>query len=54
MNAKQFLLFGLYDRVETETYGTRWRTGGEVKGKEANGEGSQQFSALLGTVHPVL
>ena len=41
-------------RVETESDGTRWRTGGEVKGKEANGVGSQQFSAWLGTVHPVL
>ena len=41
-------------RVETETGGTRWRTGGEVKGKEANGVGSQQFSVWLGTVHPVL
>ena len=30
-------------RVETESGGTRRRTGGEVKGKEANGEGSQQF-----------
>ena len=25
-----------------------------MKGKEANGVGSQQFSAGLGTVHPVL
>jgi len=28
--------------VETESDGTRRRTGGEVKGKEANGVGSQQ------------
>ena len=28
-------------RVETESGGTRQRTGGEVKGKEANGVGSQ-------------
>ena len=28
-------------RVETESYGTRRSTGGEVKGKEANGVGSQ-------------
>jgi len=28
-------------RVETESGGTRRRTGGEVKGKEANGVGSQ-------------
>jgi len=27
--------------VETESGGTRRRTGGEVKGKEANGVGSQ-------------
>ena len=31
--------------VETESGGTRRRTGGEVKGKEANGVGSQQSSA---------
>jgi len=34
-------------RVETESGGTRRRTGGEVKGKEANGVGSQQSSAWL-------
>jgi len=28
-------------RVETESGGTRRRMGGEVKGKEANGVGSQ-------------
>ena len=28
-------------RVETESGGTRRRTGGEVKGKEANGVGSE-------------
>jgi len=32
-------------RVETESGGTRRRTGGEAKGKEANGVGSQQSSA---------
>jgi len=32
-------------RVETESGGTQRRTGGEVKGKEANGVGSQQSSA---------
>ena len=31
-----------YCRVETESDGTRRSTGGEVKGKEANGVGSQQ------------
>ena len=33
-------------RVETESDGTRRRTGGEVKGKEANGVGSQQPSTV--------
>ena len=28
-------------RAESEWDGTRWRTGGEVKGKDANGVGSQ-------------
>ena len=28
-------------RAESEWHGTRWRTGGEVKGKDANGVGSQ-------------
>ena len=32
---------GLICRVETESDGTRRSTGGEVKGKEANGVGSQ-------------
>jgi len=31
-----------YVRVEKESGGTRRSTGGEVKGKEANGVGSQQ------------
>ena len=29
--------------------GTRWRTGGEMKGKLANAVGSQYFSHYLGT-----
>ena len=33
-------------RVETESGGTRRRTGGEVKGKEANGVGSQPVFSL--------
>ena len=33
-------------RVETESGGTRRRTGGEVKGKEANGVGSQAGFSL--------
>jgi len=32
--------------VETESGGTRRRTGGEVKGKEANGVGSQAVFSL--------
>ena len=35
----------LHGRVETESGGTRRRMGGEVKGKEVNGVGSQQSSA---------
>ena len=33
--------------VETETGGTRRRTGGEVNGKEANGVGSQLLFSLI-------
>jgi len=33
-------------RVETESGGTRRRTGGEVKGKEANGVGNQAGFSL--------
>ena len=33
-------------RVETQSGGTRRRTGGEVKGKEANGVGSQAVFSL--------
>jgi len=29
--------------ARSEPDGTRWRTGGEVKGKDANGVGSQQL-----------
>ena len=39
-----FHLFSI--RVETESDGTRWRTAGEVKGKEANGVGSQQSGTV--------
>jgi len=41
-------------RVETESGGTRKRTGGEVKGKKANGGGSQQPCPVLDTVYPAL
>ena len=42
---------GLYKvgRAETESDGTRKRTGGEVKGKKANGGGSQHNRALYRT-----
>ena len=36
-------------RVQLKCDGTRWRTGGEVKGKLANGVGSQYPSHYLGT-----
>ena len=38
-----------YRRVQLKCNGTRWRTGGEVKGKLANGVGSQYPSHYLGT-----
>jgi hypothetical protein len=36
-------------RVQLKCDGTRWRTGGEVKGKLADGVGSQYSSHYLGT-----
>jgi hypothetical protein len=36
-------------RAQLKCDGTRWRTGGEVKGKLANGVGSQYSSHYLGT-----
>ena len=36
-------------RVQLKRDGTRWRKGGEVKGKLANGVGSQYASHYLGT-----
>ena len=36
-------------RLQLERDGTRWRTGGEVKGKLANGVSSQYLSHYLGT-----
>jgi len=41
-------------RVETESGGTRKRTGGEVNGKKANGGGSQQSCPVSDTVYPAL
>ena len=42
LHTKHFALYTV--EVETESGGTRRRMGGEVKGKEANGVGSQQSS----------
>jgi hypothetical protein len=36
-----FMLQGICSRVRLKPDGTRWRTGGEVKGKLVNGVGSQ-------------
>jgi len=44
----------LSGRVETESGGTRKRTGGEVKGKKANGGGSQQSCPVSDTLYPAL
>ena len=33
--------FATFSRLQLKCYGTRWRTGGEVKGKLAHGVGSQ-------------
>jgi len=41
-------------RAETECDGTQKRTGGEVKGKKANGGGSQQSCPVSDTVYPAL
>ena len=41
-------------RAETECDGTRKRVGGEVKGKKANGGGSQQSCTVSDTVYPAL
>jgi len=39
MKSNESLLLEVIARAEPD--GTRWRTGGEVKGKDANGVGSQ-------------
>jgi len=41
-------------RAEMECDGTRKRTGGEVKGKKANGGGSQQSCTVSDKVYPAL
>jgi len=41
-------------RAETESDGTRKRTGGEVKGKKANRGSSQQSCTVSDTVYPAL
>jgi len=38
-----------FRRIQLKCDGTRWRTGGEVKGKLANAVGSQSLSHYLGT-----
>ena len=38
-----------FSRLQLQCDGTQWRTGGEVKGKLANGVGSQYSSHYLGT-----
>jgi len=47
-------MFKIFSRVETESGGTRRRTGGEVKGKDANGVGSQQSCTVSDTVYLAL
>ena len=47
-------MFKIFSRVETESGGTRKRTGGEVKGEKANGGGSQQPCPVSDTVYPAL
>ena len=46
------LLF--FSRVQLKRDGTRWRTGGEVKEKLANGVGSQYASLPRNFVYPAL
>ena len=42
-------------RVQLKSDGTRWRTGGEVKGKQANGVGSQySYTLPRNMVYPAL
>jgi len=43
-----------HSRAQTECDGTWKRTGGEVKGKKANGGGSQQSCTVSDTVYPAL
>ena len=44
-----YLIASTSVRVQLKCGGTRWRTGGKVKGKMANGVGSQYPSHYLGT-----
>ena len=53
-NNKHQLLYTYGCRAETECDGTWKRTGGEVKGKKANGGGSQQSCTVSDTVYPAL
>ena len=43
------IIDGNHGRLQLKCDGTRWRTGGEVKGRLANGVGSQYPSHYLGT-----
>ena len=45
-----FSKYGYCDTVQLKCDGTRWRKGGELKGKLANGVGSQYPSHYLGTL----
>ena len=48
------LCWAVGTRVQLKRDGTRWRTGGEVKGKLANGVGSQSPSLPRNVVYPAL
>jgi len=53
-NAGKWFLQNAGSRVQLKCDGTRWRTGGEVKGKLANGVGSQYHSLPWNLVYPAL
>ena len=48
-SSTDLLVDGSEDGVQLKRGGTRWRTGGEVKGKLANGVATQYPSHFLGT-----
>jgi hypothetical protein len=53
-SAAAFPVPGPRGRVQMKCDGTRWRTGGELKGKLANGVGSQYPSLPRNWVYPAL